>query len=290
MWTLPDHYVLGADSGIAVARDGSIWVGVDMALIHLNPATGAIATFAVPTPSDSLAAEGYRPEAVRGQHDIRAIAVWGSEVAIAISASAQMVAFDGHGFKEWMLPSNTDPLDVAYLDDGTLGVSLNDYATHQVDKISTFTPTGVRTDSSTVSAWDLASVGTTFVTLTRQVTTVNSRGQVSGAANLASSSDASAVQPVSVRPIGILPDGDVIAASTNGVMAVNRVTGETSDVRLPLVSCLPPTASIPVGYTPSASKDCPQIPILLTPDASGDVWLLLPDAPQEVAELTDFAS
>jgi len=108
---------------------------VNMVLIHLNPTTGAVTRYRVPTPSDSAAAEAYNPPFVKGTHYISAVAVTGSNtVALAIADSDQVVVFHSGRFADWSLPTNTVPEDVAYLGDGTLGVALGDFNTHYRDR------------------------------------------------------------------------------------------------------------------------------------------------------------
>jgi hypothetical protein len=292
-WSLGAHYPLGADSGIAVAPDGSVWAGVGMVLIHLVPATGAVVTFQVPNPVESSAAASYEPGFVQGSHDIVAIAVSSSGVvALALSASSQIVVLTGNAFSAWDLPRNTTPRDVAYLSDGTLGVALNDFVTHNADKLATFTTAGVRTDSPSLSAWDLASNGTSFLTIASTITTVDAEASVTNSVPISASQGggANAPTPVIQGPVSVLQDGNVLVPSSDGLMAVDASNGQAADVSLPFTTCSSANEAFPYGFTPraSAGETCPNTPLMVSSDESGDIWAQLASSPDSI-ELIDGA-
>jgi hypothetical protein len=288
-WSLGAHYPLGADSGIAVAPDGSVWAGVGMVLIHLVPATGSVITLHVPNPVESSMAASYEPNFVKGSHDIVALAVSSSGVvAVALSASSQVVVLSGTIFSAWDLPPNTTPRDVAYLSDDTLGVTVNDFVTHKADRIATFTTAGRRTDSPSVSAWDLASTGTSFLTLAGTVATVDAEARVTHSVPMAAPKRSATDTPTPViqGPVSILPDGDVLVPSSDGVMAVNASNGQAKDGPLPFSSCSSINVVFPPGFTPRASsstQSCPDTPLMVVTDAAGDIWAQLSSSPNSIA-------
>ncbi len=293
-WSLGAHYPLGADSGIAVAPDGTVWAGVGMVLIHLVPTTGSVVTYQVPNPVESSAAASYEPAFVKGSHDIVAVAVSTSDVvALALSASSQVVMFSGSAFSAWDLPPNTTPRDVAYLSDGILGVALNDFVTHNADKLATFTTAGLRTDSASLSAWDLASNGTNFLTIASSIATIDAEAQVTSSVPVAADpgSGGRAPTPVIQGPVSVLPDGSVLVPSSDGVMAVNASSGQAADISLPFTSCSSSNVAFPHGFTPSASpaaQTCPDTPLMVDTDGAGDIWAQLQSSPDSI-ELIDGA-
>jgi hypothetical protein len=279
VFSLHAYYPFGAAGGIAVASDGTVWAGVNMVLIHLDPSTGSVHTYRVPTPGDSAAAEAYNPPFAKGTHYISAVAVTGTDtVALAIDDADQVVVFRNGRFLDWSLPANTVPRDVAFLDDGTLGVSLSDYNTHYTDRVVTFTPSGGRSESQLVDVWNLVSTGTQFVTVANGMLIFNAHAQLTATVPFVPT-----IKPadsISGFELGILPDGDLVTGSRDGMLVANLSSGTTVDLRLPHVECPnPDSISYPVGVSPPtpypAGYLCAQEPQLLASDGVGDVWMVL---------------
>lgn len=278
VFSLHTYYPLGIDGGIAVASDGTVWAGINMVLIHLNPTTGAVTKYRVPTPGDSAAAEAYNPPSVKGTHSITAVAVAGTDtVALAILDADQVVVFHAGRFVDWSLPLNTVPQDVAYLKDGTLGVSLSDYNTHYFDRVVTFAPSGQRSESPSVEVMNLVSTGTQFVSVANQMVVFNTHAQLTATVPFV---PAIKPNPIEISALGILPNGDLMMEGWDGVLLANLSSGTTVDLRLPRVAC-PNQSSIsyPPGFatfTPyPAGYLCTQKPQLVASDGAGDVWMIL---------------
>jgi hypothetical protein len=277
-YSLHAYYPLGVAGGIAVASDGTVWAGLNMVLIHLNPTNGVVTTFRIPTPGDSAAAEAYNPASVKGTHFVTAVAVTGTDtVALAIEDADQVVVFHAGRFADWSLPRNTVPEDVAYLDDGTLGVTLADFNTHHRDRLVTFTAGGTGSESPLVDVWNVVSTGTRFVTVTGQMLIFNARAQLTATVPFV---PAIRPSPIDISALGILPDGTLMMAGWDGVIVANVSGGMTIDLRFPRVTC-PDLSSIspPVGaptMTPyPAGYRCTQAPELVASDGAGDVWMTL---------------
>ena len=282
-YPLQKSLVLGADSGIAIAPDGTVWAGAQQTLVHLVPATGALTEYAVPTPSDSASAESYRPTSVQGTHDIVSIAVSNSgSVAIAQSAAAQVTVLRNGTFSSWPLPANTAPVDVAYLEDGTLGVGLADYATHHVDKVATFSQAGGRALTEGVAGSHMVGHGDRFLTVTDHIIAIDNQARVAATVSLSSATNHA--QPITVRPITVLPSGNIAEPSTDGVLLANVSNGQTTDERLPMGPCVPSSAALPPGVTtPASPASCPSSPLLVAADGSHNLWLVLPQRQNEIA-------
>lgn len=275
----------GADGGIAAARDGTVWAGVGMTLFHLIPSTGKVVTYGVPTPADSAAAESYRPQSVKGAHDIRSVAVSSTgQVALAISAAAAVTVFDAGTFSSRSLPSGTEPVDVAYLVDGTLGVNLVDFATHRTDEVETFSAAGVSTLRAQLPAPRLVANGDTLVTITDHVTSIDAQARVRASLPLVASRNQG--QPISVYPMAALPSGNVVVPSKDGVVLANVSTGQSVDLQFPPVACWGPGVALPPGVTlPPTPSNCPEHPVLVAADAVQNVWMILPDDQHQIALL-----
>jgi hypothetical protein len=284
VFLLHTYYPLGVDGGIAVASDGTVWAGINMVLIHLNPTTGAVKKYPVPTPGDSSAAEAYNPPFVKGTHSITAVAVTGTDtVALAILDSDQVVVFHAGRFVDWSLPLNTVPQDVAYLEDGTLGVSLSDYNTHHFDRVVTFTPSGKRSESPSAEVMNLVSTGTHFVSVANQMVVFNAHAQLTAMVPFVPAIKPS---PISISALGILPNGELMMEGWDGVLVASLSSGTTVDLRFPRVACSGPSSiSYPPGVSPPTPYPvgylCAQKPQLVASDGAGDVWMTLSN-PSEI--------
>jgi sugar lactone lactonase YvrE len=262
---LPAHYSFGSSMGIAVASDGSVWAGIDLALLHLNPTTGLITTYRVPITSN-----GFRV--------ITAIAVSGTDtVALAIDDDDDVVLFRAGRFVTWSLPVNTQPEDVAYLNDGTLGVSLSDLNTHTYDRVVTYTPTGVRRESAPVDVYHLASNGTEFVSVDDQIVTFNARAQLTATLPFVPT-----LKPkvLIISPLAVLPNGKLLLRSGDGVLVASLTTGATYVVQLPRVACPTAISSSAGGTSSPAGSLCEEYPDVVTSDGAGDLWMLLANETQ----------
>lgn len=122
--------------GLAVAPDGIVWMAGETAvghpdmLVRLDPSTGAIESFQIPTPADAPVAEGYRPPGMRGYHQVKDLAVNAEgQVAIALGAAGSVVIFNSttKSFSQLALPGGYSVANVAYLSNGTLGVGMADW-------------------------------------------------------------------------------------------------------------------------------------------------------------------
>jgi hypothetical protein len=278
VFSLHTYYPLGVDGGIAVASDGTVWAGINMVLIHLNPTTGAVTKYRVPTPGDSGAAEAYNPTFAKGTHSITAVAVTGTDtVALAMLDADQVVVFHAGRFVTWPLPTNTVPHDVAYLNDGTLGVSLADYNTHHFDRVVTFAPNGKRSESPLVDVMNLVSTGMQFVSVANQILVFNADAQLSATVPFVPAVKPS---PIDISALGILPNGDLMMEGWDGVLVSSLSNGATVDLRFPRVTCPDQSSiAIPPGVTPPtpypAGYLCTQKAQLVASDGTGDVWMVL---------------
>jgi len=126
------------------------------------------------------------------------------------------------------------------------------------------------------------STGTHFVTVANRMLVFNAHAQLT-----ATVAFVPAVKPnlINNSGLGILPDGDLIVGSGNGLLRASLSNGTTVNLLFPLVSC-PDRSSISIPVLPSgtptltpfpAGSRCAQAPQLVASDGAGDVWLFLGD-------------
>jgi hypothetical protein len=265
IYPLPQNYEEDATGGIAIATDGTVWAGIHMTLIHLYPSTGTVKTYHLGTP---------------GYHYIDSVAASGSgTVALGVAYAPLVVIFHDGKLTSWPLPAKTQAQDVAYLSDGTLGVTLDDEATGRADRFVTFSPGGLRSESPPVLVWSVLSTGTRFVTVALQIVVFDARAQVTGEVPFVPT-----INPESFSgfDLGILPDGDLMTTYRAGLLVANISTGETTELQLPRTTCpnpddiSPPFPADTPTMTPyPAGYLCPQSAGLMAADGAGDIWMTL---------------
>ena len=122
--------VYGIQAAITVAPDGTVWAGANSTLVELNPRSGRSSFIAVPAP-DNPGSEAARPEPVKGYHAIESLSAdSGGDLAIAMSAASAVMEYHSstRSFTELWLPKGAEPLDVAFAQDGSLGVAAVNWA------------------------------------------------------------------------------------------------------------------------------------------------------------------
>ena len=198
-------------------------------------------------------------------------------MALAIDDTDEVVLFRGGRFVDWWLPANAEPLDVAYLKNGTLGVSLLDFDTHTYDRIVTYTPNGARSEGPLVDVYHLASTGTQFVSVENQIVLFQcscaAHGDVCSRSNFQAQSahHQSARNPPQRRPP---------FAERGWPASQSLTTGVTAVLQVPRAACPNPlSSSVPPASHPAGSL-CEQIPSLVTSDGAGDLWMVLGDKSQ----------
>lgn len=132
-----DHLFTGVENAITVGADGDVWIGINTTVIRLQPSTGAVTKLTV-TPEDSAGVEAARSPALRGAHAIRALALNGTRLAVAMSGAADVPVLDTSSLQQsqdFQLPANNEALDLDYSTDGTLGVALRNYSTKADDTL-----------------------------------------------------------------------------------------------------------------------------------------------------------
>lgn len=275
---VPGVRTVSGASAMAVGADGTVWLGLNLTLVHLHPADGAIQSFAIPVPQDNAAAEGYRPPELRGLHAVQALAVGPrGVVAVGLSASDSITLFHAKTatFSEIALPPPTEANSLTFTSSGLLVAGLNNYSSHQVDQLflSTLAAGEVVTvaDASGVSSYgDSVVAGArtpSVMTLSTSMVESHSRPSVSGVAGGPFSAAASA-------GARMLSHGMVAVADGQDVRVVGD--GATRIAVLPSYRCAP---NPPAGPRPTAPQVSPTLGTCqatveaMTSDGAGNLWI-----------------
>lgn len=261
------------DSGIAVAPNGDVWLGAYNQLVSLNPTTGAVSRFTIPSPTINALA----PADLQPWHDVNSIAVDGSgRVIIGMTAASSLEVFEpaSGGFSSIGLPKIGEIQGVAALQDGTVAVAMSNETEpgDPKDAVVLVSPSGSEETIQTDSGW-VTSNGTIFASGETTFATIDASGNVSLVS--VSSSSAQRIQP---NVGALLPDGRMVLATSSGIAIVSSSSTEYLD--FPLGSC--PLVAVPPNVSPPPSTgggQCQVAPVAVTVDTAGNIWIA-PNLPQ----------
>jgi hypothetical protein len=286
-------------SGFTVTSAGIAWLGINSTLTRFDPGSAAARTWQLPAPADNPVAESFVLEELKGQHLVQGIAVApdGRHVAIAMSHSSSVELFDASAgtFTQIAMPATSDePVAVAYSPDGTLGIALADYKTHQIDTALIVGP-GSASSSVVVRVPDSTSItsdGTSgFIVGSSPPSLVTT----SGTATPIIVPQASFIPVHAGAAISITPSGDLTAITSTGVLkfpsnasSVTAATSASSTLQLPAEPCPPEIPSAGGGDSPAPQPSpnalCHPQAVAMTVDGGGGVWVV-PGSQAEGVEL-----
>lgn len=268
-WTLSATVTPGANQGLAVDSVGDVWVGNGQSLFRLDPTTGTIDTFAVPTPVDSSSEESYRPPELQGVHQINDMAVGpGHQIAITMTAASSVVIFNTvtDSFSQLQAPGRVSVTSVAYLDDGTLGVGLaNGDTPTGPDEVWIHPPAGTDTVVSAPSLM-VVSAGARFLASSTTAAFITGAGQVTTIAMPGSDSG---------PDLNAVAIGDWVAAvSSAGIVVLDPSSGSSRTMALGTYPC--PTSGAGAlasgGASVSNSGTCSVQASALVAGSNGVLW------------------
>jgi len=278
-----------AISGFAVTSAGIVWLGINSTLTRLDPSSGAVQTWQIPAPADNPIAESLLPPGLKGQHLVQGIAVApdGSQVAIAISHASSVEVFDASTgtFAQIAMPTTSiEPKAVAYSPDGTLGIALASYTTHQDNSALLVAPGGA-SQPAMVPVADSSSI-----------TSGGTRGFILGLSSPSLVSTGGSATSITVptglflpaqsgQAISVMPDGDLAAITSAGVLefpgnasTAASATSASVTLQLPAQQCQPYAGSdaggTPVTPTPSPTGLCRPEADAMTVDGVNGVWVV----------------
>jgi hypothetical protein len=208
-------------------------------------------------------------------------------VAIAMSRASSVEVLDASTgtFTQIAMPTTSDePKAVAYSPDGTLGIALANYTTHRENSALLVAPGGVGqpamipvADSSSIT-----SDGTRgFILGLSSPSMVSTAGSATSIAVPAASFLATQSGPA----ISVMPDGDLAAITSAGVLEFPRnassvvsATSASVTLQLPAQQCQPYAPSdaggTPVTPMPSPTGPCRPEAQAMTVDGASGVWVV----------------
>jgi hypothetical protein len=294
------NLVFGVQAALAVSPNGTVWAGINSTLIRLDPSTGAIRIIPIPTPADNAIAESHRPPQIQGVHDIEAIAVNSAgNLAVATSASNSVEFYNDttQEFAQMSLAGGGEPLDLAYLSDGTLGIATTDWDNPDgggTDLVELVGPSG-QLGQAHVDATNISAGGTAFVVTAGG----SSLAQVAPGSSLDPTSNLSATNitniPVSNMQLLVgspalsFGNGSVLASTKDGFVKLNLASQQAVAFDLPTYSCsglsVPPQPGGP-SVEPPVTKTCQSYPLSYSVDVDGNVWFTSSGAGSTVNEIS----
>jgi hypothetical protein len=205
----------------------------------LDPTKGSVLHWNVPQLLTDPTASQYRPAALRDAEWIRALAVTPTQtVVIAVAGASSLAVFDPATAQFSTIPLVTpgDANDVAVADDGTIGVAMENFATHHLDKVALFKG-GVLAHIVSSGSGFITAAHDRFLAGAEQLSSISTDGQ----ASVVRGSDAVGF---SFGAKGaLLGDGRAAGIIPRGVAFLDPATQQTSRAELPQYDCNPPGAA-----------------------------------------------
>jgi hypothetical protein len=273
-----------ADSGIAVAPNGDVWLGAYNQLVRLDPATGQVSRWTIPAPAvDPLASAALQP-----WHDVNSIAIDGSgRIIIGMTAASSLQVFEpaGQAFTSIALPKIGEVQGIAALLNGTVAVAMQNLTEpgNPDDTVVLVSPSGVISTVHTESGF-VTSNGRLFGAGQATHATFDGAGVVTAVPVNSSDTPSERIQP---SMGALLPDGRMVLATSGGVAIASP--SSTEYLGLPSRAC--PGISVPSSalLPPATGTECPVSPVALAVDSAGNIWIA-PNLPQDAVGLIPAGS
>lgn len=273
-WSLGRLANSGSDGGLALGKSSTVFVGIHDTLADLSIISGQTTYATIPSPPDLPIAETYRPQELRGTHNVQALAVNPDSgmVVIGLSAASSLEIYDPatSSFSSLSLPTDTEASSLAYLPDGTLGVGLNNFDTHAADEVYVSPPLGGSTLVHVPDASSLTVSGNEFVAGAASPVLVGSRGHSTPAV----SRGQARFEGDQHSPVFRRTDGSVVGVNGASVVVLNQSGSPQSTVTVQEGGCgyiTPPVGSS--ASTPGAYRVCPDAITALATDGGGNAWI-----------------
>lgn len=274
---------IGQLVGLVVAPD-RVWVGSRGTLFELDPNTGTIRSFAVPTPTDNRYVEGHRPPSVKGYHGIESISVSpaNGDIAVAMEGVKSVAVYDPNAasFSNIRLPQSDEPLSVAYASDGTLAVSAVAWPSGREGIVDLVPRSGGPIGRLTTGIGFISSDGSKVLgTAAVQVILIDPAGR-GGPSTTVLYSTAGPPAPGALDPevAAVAGRGGLVVGGTTKGLVVLHAGQKAKRLDLPSVACAPagltknPPTSNPTASTMSTPMTCQVVPTELAIDTDGNIW------------------
>jgi hypothetical protein len=287
-----DYVGASGSSGLAVANDGTVWLGINSTLLRLDPSTSQVQTWTIPTASDNAAAESFMPPNMVGMHPVTSIAVNPSDTAVAIAEenanAVEIFDVTTGNYSSLALPSQGDiAVALAYSGDGTLAVGLSNISAggsaNQLLLVSNGSDS-TATLPAAGSSWSTAPEGSnSFIVGSVTPSVVSETGQTTTLAtpgNLLGSPIGNSSAPLGIvngNSVGIVSSG--VEEFPIGASSVAAAAAAATTVQMPAVNCPSNVAgSAQQSGTSSAGSTAgcaAPTPNMLATDAAGNIWTVI---------------
>jgi hypothetical protein len=278
---LADRLMTGIENAIAVADDGTVWIGVNDTLIKLDPGSGLVTRSILPAPTAAPADPG-RP----GANAIRAVEP-GPEGKVAVArsgaASVQVVDRNGKLIESVRLPAATEPVALAYATDGTLAIGLLDRASGQENKLHLHAAGGDRT------------VNVPAHTVVRADNAILSGRPEDGVIYSVKTDGTNAVVKLPAVASRVVVGGELLATASGvvvetvtGLAVEDLSAGTVTEYQLPTFDCS--GGAIPGGREPPTSglgkATCGQRAVAIAIDPTKAIWYIPSGPSPEIGAVT----
>lgn len=277
-----DPLPFGDQAGITVDTSGTVWVGIDMTLIRVDPKTGTVKRISIPSVGTDPSLQGG-PGGVGGvprlytSHTItQVIAEPNGDIAITISFSTTIFQYDPTSavFTPTQLPQGIVPNAIGMLPNTSrLVVAGNDGG-----NVFTVSPSGSLAETNIAGVYGLGCGGDACATVASPHSVAELMATSSSAFGIRETSTNYTTTEIQIGSAPI-PFGDsgLVAATRTGIAVLDPVTHTSHSFVLPKKSCSTATSgAVPPprngSEVPSGPKTCQESPTDIAVDSQGNIW------------------
>ncbi len=261
----------GSESGFSIDPDGNVWIGAEMTLVKLEPISGSVKRWDIPTVALNNQADAIRPPSAKGAQHVRALAAEAGKVVIAVAGASELVTFDPgrQVFERASLPKFGDANDVAILSDGTIAVGMRNYDTGKPDTVLIRQP-GKEDILVPTESWFVEAAGDHFLAGLNGLASITKQGgrtPISQAGNQLNPNTRAK----------LLKDGRIAVTTSDGILVLDERTRRQEKLPFPSGDCSPQLAgrqARPDGVTPSgpSGQRCFSSARFLATDSAGNLY------------------
>jgi hypothetical protein len=266
-----DGLLAGARADIAQAPDGTVWVGANRVLVGLDPATGIVQKWQLPSLPTVEEIEEARPASLAGHQEVVALAADAVRVVAAVAGSDAIAVFDRASEQFGVISTGVpgEGNDVAIAADGTVALTMLNYSTGAPDTL-VLIGAGPQVAVSLEAAW-VESVEDGFVAGLKGASRIDLAGNVRSLTGVTDEDLLAFTRPVA------LSHGRLVVATRLGAAIVGfddegRQTS-VDRVQFPQFICPPSHMPPPSGVArPTGQEICTSQPRHLASDGEGRIY------------------
>jgi hypothetical protein len=273
--------ITGSENAITVDSSGRVWLGANLTLMSYNQTTRVTNQIALPSvPSDS-STDQNRPPPLRGLEAISTLAADSNcDIAIALSDGTQVLEYNTNtsAFTGVTLPTSMQATDLAFAQDGTLGVTLASSA-GQSGEILLRAPSGSETTISNSSSLRLTADGNNFI-LDSSSDALASDGSQTPDPGMTIATGSRLISPTFGGAVASGPDGQTLLQTETGLSVLGNATEES--LTLPTFECGLTSSQLTAPSTTAESRQCASSASFIQSAPNGSAFFV-PLAPGEPA-------